>query len=85
MIKTLPPIDYTVIVPQAEVYDVSGERIGKVIELSGDRFRVVAGRHDAWVPNEWISAAHPHTVVVRFHAARIKQFARANSSRWSRR
>ena len=83
--KPLPPIDYTVIVPQAEVYGVSGERIGKVIELSGDRFHVTTGRHDAWVPNEWISAAHPRTVVVRFDAARIKQFARASSSRWSRR
>jgi len=85
MARTLSAIDYTVISPNADVYDASGERMGRVIEVSGDRFHIVVGRQEAWVPNEWITAAHPRTVVVNFDATRLREFRRAGPTRWRRR
>lgn len=84
MPRTLPAIDFTVISPHAEVYGASGEPIGRVIEVSGDRFHVAIGRRDAWVPNEWITAAHPRTVVVSFEAPQLREFRDAGPSRWRR-
>lgn len=85
MIRTQPAIDFSVIRPNADVYGASGERIGRVIEVSGDRFHVTVGKYDAWVPNDWITVAHPRAVVVRFEPQRVREFGRAGSSRWARR
>ncbi|MGK2965218.1 MAG: hypothetical protein ACSLFM_06385 [Tepidiformaceae bacterium] len=85
MYRTLTAIDFARIRPGSDVYGPGGEFVGVVSQVSGDRFMVAAERQVVWVPNDWVRAAHAHTVVVGFGAAGLDGFRRVKSSRWCRR
>ena len=84
MVKVMSAIDLIRVEPGAEVYGPDGETLGVVRGLSGDRFQLAAGRQLVWVPNDWVTAAHPRTLVVNFSAEQVPAFGRATSSRWAR-
>ena len=77
--------DLTTLQPGSDVYGPSGNRMGVVLQLSGDRFLLATNHRAVWVPYDWITAAHPRALAVNFTAADLDRFERAGSSRWSRR
>lgn len=70
--------------PGSDVYEPSGDRLGVVLQLSGDRFLLATERQLVWVPYDWITAAHTRSIAVNFSAAEVGRFRRTRSSRWAR-
>lgn len=70
--------------PGSAVFDASGQQIGSVADLSGDRFRVSGKRISVWIPYDWILLAHARTVVVNALRGELGRFERTRSSRWLR-